>query len=65
MVDTARWKYPADMLRDGGESSTLGMAGWAETMIQRGRDFAAEYPEHAVLMALGFGFVLGWKLRRW
>jgi ElaB/YqjD/DUF883 family membrane-anchored ribosome-binding protein len=64
MVDTARWNYPPDMIRAASYSNDA-FAGWVGERLDRIREFVREKPEQAIVMAVGIGFVLGWKLKPW
>lgn len=65
MIDTARAEYPADMVR----AAHRDEAGYLETMTEDLVDsvtrYAHEKPVAAMLWALGVGFLLAWKIKRW
>lgn len=64
MVDVARGRWPGDMQRAAGVEAEAGAFGAiADELLDRVRGFIRQRPEAAALWALGFGLLLGWKLR--
>jgi tetrahydromethanopterin S-methyltransferase subunit F len=65
MVDTARAKYPPDMIRVADFPDMGSIENMANDVVDRVKHFAREQPITFGLWALGIGFVLGWKLKPW
>jgi tetrahydromethanopterin S-methyltransferase subunit F len=65
MVDTARAKYPPDMIRVADFPDMGSLENMANDVVDRVKHYAREQPITFGLWALGIGFVLGWKLKPW
>lgn len=64
MIDTARSPYPSDLMRaahpDRDRWETM-----VEDVLDSVKQYAQEKPTSALLIALGIGLVLGWRLKPW
>ena len=65
MIDTARAEYPADMVRAAEHGNSDYLETMTEEVVEAVTRFAHEKPVAVMFWALGIGFVLGWRLRRW
>lgn len=64
MIANPRSPYPADLMRAAHHEAD----GWettVEDLLDSVKHYAQEKPTSALLIALGIGFVLGWRLKPW
>jgi hypothetical protein len=65
MIDTLRTDFPADMTRAADSPQMGAVEGMVQDALDQLKDYARERPVSFGLWALGIGFVLGWKMKRW
>jgi ElaB/YqjD/DUF883 family membrane-anchored ribosome-binding protein len=65
MVDTARAGFPSEMVRAAHPDESGQLERMAEDVVDSISRYAHEQPVHALLWAVGIGFVLGWRLKPW
>lgn len=65
MVDTARSPFPRSMNTALEPGSGFDWERVAQDAIERTKQYARDEPVTFGLIALGVGFVLGWRLKPW
>jgi hypothetical protein len=65
MVDTARTRFPDDMIQAARFPDTFTLESIASDTMDRVKQYARDEPVAFAALAFGIGFVLGWKLKPW
>ena len=65
MVDTSRTRFPETMTTLAHEPQPGTLETYAQDLVEKVKDYAREEPISFGLVALGVGFVLGWRLKPW
>ena len=65
MVDTARIRFPEDMTQAARFDDSFTLESYANEAVDRVKQYARDEPITFALVALGIGFVLGWRLKPW
>jgi hypothetical protein len=65
MVDTARIRFPEDMMQSIRGDESFSLEWYANEAIDRLKQYARDEPVAFALCAFGIGFVLGWRLKPW
>ena len=65
MVDTARPRFPDDMVQVARLPDARTMETFTTEALNRVKQYARDEPLSFAAWAFGIGFVLGWRLKPW